>query len=505
MFFTKVVIDSANVLALVFYNKLTVETTTNGTKTPYETNTTAKSERDISGAMVKAFDPTTLLSQEFFDKAKINYIPGLGQSSDAVPVSMIIGILIMAGIIMLFAAYSFFVTGFYFLARMIELWILIIFSPFAFMSSTLPALSGVTYLGWSAWLKRLIDAAFMAPIFMFFMYFIFLLIQSKIYEGFVGDHGSVFQSMLLIIIPAVMILVLLNQATKFAKKGSGQLGEAVMGAAKLAGGLAIGGTALGLAGLGRGTIGTFMKGASTGDTYAQRKADGEKLGMFGSTMASLQENSGWSKWQKKVGKRLATSEEKAEHASHARHDLDTAAGVVAHGKKWNDLNGEQRKTVKTNMARADAMRSLGFGNKTWNQLDDDQQKEVTKKLRTDNTFAKKVDAKVVEARQKQGLGGIMAQSAVTGSYDIRNIANMVIREQSKGWAKVAMGMTAAVALGLRGGLKNINSGTAQGSVIKDFSNTISEALKNMNVSVDLSHVAAEKKGDDHGHGGGGHH
>ena len=78
-----------------------------------------------------------------------------------------LGIVVIAGAIMSFAAYCFFVSGLAFLARMIELWVLIIFSPFAFMSFAVPKLSGTEYIGWDDWFKRLMKGRFMAPVFMF--------------------------------------------------------------------------------------------------------------------------------------------------------------------------------------------------------------------------------------------------------------------------------------------------------------------------------------------------
>ena len=53
MFFTRVVIDSSNVLALIFYNKL---------DTP-ATYTPLKNEKDLSGALTENFDPTTSIDQ----------------------------------------------------------------------------------------------------------------------------------------------------------------------------------------------------------------------------------------------------------------------------------------------------------------------------------------------------------------------------------------------------------------------------------------------------------
>ena len=71
MFMTKVVIDTSNIVALVFYNKLEVNTRNpDGRTRPYQTNTQADNEKDIAGGMVNAFNPTSLISENFFTKAK---------------------------------------------------------------------------------------------------------------------------------------------------------------------------------------------------------------------------------------------------------------------------------------------------------------------------------------------------------------------------------------------------------------------------------------------------
>ena len=325
IFFTKIVIDTSNILALVFYNKLDVQTS-------YTPVTKEKTDRDLSGAMVNAFNPTSQLTWEnFFKEARQPQIGGLGEEEKGVcqrwginenvfserlmtkkeceaisekrllgrnwepvelkdgmlpqvPPGIMIGLILVTGAIMLFAAYAFFIAGFSFVGRLIELWILIIFSPFAFMSWTIPKLAGVEYLGWDAWFKRLIATSFMAPIFMFFIYLIFMLINAKLFGNLIVDDKNMVNTMLLLIIPAVIILAMLKKATEFAKKGGGEFGEMVMKGAKTVGGLAtmaVGGAALGGAAvLGRATLGRAGAAIASSET-AKRW---EREGKFGSTL-----------------------------------------------------------------------------------------------------------------------------------------------------------------------------------------------------------------------------
>ena len=158
MFATRIVIDSSNILALIFYNKLNVETFVKEDNVVsradnYTAVTSNPIERDISGGLVQAFDPTRMLNDKFFEQAQQTYVHSLQVVAvDSVPTSVLLGIIVVAGLLMGYAAYVFFVSGFAFLSRLIELFILTIFSPFAFMSSTLPILSGVPYAGWKKWL-----------------------------------------------------------------------------------------------------------------------------------------------------------------------------------------------------------------------------------------------------------------------------------------------------------------------------------------------------------------
>lgn len=284
MFFTKVVIDSSNILALVFYNKISASAA--------PTNATNISDKNMSGSLYQAFDPTSNLNEDFWTAAKAMTVAGKPTTpSNYVPAGTMIGVILIAVAVMLFAAYAFFIAGIAFVGRMVELFILIIFSPFAFMSSTTPLLSGVEYLGWSSWLKRLLKVSFMAPIFMFFMYLILLLAtggsngaRGGVFGTFVQQNtGGVIQRLLSIVIPAMFILILLLKATDFAKKGSGAIGEKLAGAAR-----AVGGLALGAATAGAGTL--ALGGAATVGRATIGRAG---AAVASSKLASKWEAAGW--------------------------------------------------------------------------------------------------------------------------------------------------------------------------------------------------------------------
>jgi hypothetical protein len=279
MFMTEIVIDTSNILALIFYNKIDTKKEVNGqlVSTAY-TPISSKKEPDLSGGLVDAFDPTKLISNEFFEVAKTIPMPGILKSAaNPVPPALLIAMTVMAGVIMIFAAYALFISAVSFLGRLIELFVLIIFSPFAFMSFALPILGHVEYIGWDQWLKRLFKVAFMAPIFMFFLFFIFKLVHANIFSSFLQKGQGPITFILGIILPAMLILILLMRATKYAKEGSGTVGEVLMKGANIAAGLAVGAGAIGAAGLLRGTVG--RAGAAVAESkFAKSTAVGRFVG-----------------------------------------------------------------------------------------------------------------------------------------------------------------------------------------------------------------------------------
>ncbi len=597
MFFAKVVIDSSNILALVFYNK--IDSKTNDYIPSTNVNKIGVQEKDFTGAMVSAFDPTRLMTAEFFKKAKektqsvgvgtlgtagyvaggayigsaffpivgtaigagvgygVSKVVGLFITTDKVPPGLMIGIIISAGLVMFFAAYCFFVAGMSFLSRLIELWILIIFSPFAFMSFTLPKLSGIPSIGWDEWLKRLLKLSFMAPVFMFFLYLIFKLINTNLFQTFMDrtyDNQGTLEAMVLIILPSLVILILLNRATKFAKDASGELGGMVIGAGKMAAGLAVGGAALGGAALLRGSVGAFMKGASTGDTAANRIAANSnilnnptaskiakmkagidlgagKMAQLGIGRFTSENIQNW------VGSKINDDQTHVEGAAHARHTLDETANTLYQGRSYEKLSGPERIKVQNRIDQdiltrnkipiqvpvrgannqpvmqngQPVLQAYDYGNKQkFSELSDDAKTALTASLTTMTPTQRAAISHgsiqtITESKIKQGVVSTLMQASRTGSYDVRNIAKLIASEQSTGFNKLTIGLMAAVAMGMRGGLKTaeINHGEGQGSFFKDLGNTLTDALKSAKISVDLSHVGEEKKED--GKGGGGHH
>jgi hypothetical protein len=449
MFFTEVVIDSSNIIALVFYNKIDVCTTVAGQSTPgcapYLPVTNIGGEKDISGGMVKAFNPSLLLSQDFWTKAKVKTeitppgiytqiiggaFGGLGAlaigwnslPSNDVPIGLVLGIMFVSGAIMLFAFYCFFIAAISFLSRLIELWVSIIFSPFAFMSSTIPILNDVEYIGWKSWLSRLLNVAFMAPIFMFFLYFIFLIIHADMFGNLMRDKANqtTTETILFVIIPALVILILLLKATHFAKKASGTLGEMLIKTMEIAMGATLG---LGLgatAALGQGTLGHWGKMAADSKKMADWETKGNwaqrKLAGAGRTIGGGAAKSSFDARKGAVGGVLA--------AVGGISGLDLGHKTKYFMKEAGGYEADLKRRDEKRKARADGLKTK----------EGEKEKQNLNKLEEDLEGLKQVGSYAIEQIDNQIKG---AQAAVAA-------AESTLRGETAGSGTAAIGTPGAV-------------------------------------------------------------
>ena len=396
MFFTKIVIDASNILALVFYNKIDVSTSVNGAPRTYlpimDPAKTGIVEKDLSGGIVSAFDATKLLSPDFFDKARKNtqvvpssigalayigggavvgsVIPVIGTvtgavaggvaygvksivgyavGTDDVPYGLMLGIILVAGFILLFAIYAFTVASISFLARLIELWILIIASPFAFMSLSVPMLEGIDFVGWKSWKDHVLKTSFMAPVFLFMLYLIFLLVKTPIFDTLAErsqTNQTTLEALVLFILPAAIILTLLLKASSYAKKGAGKLGEIFTKGANVVQGLALGAATGGAATLARASLG--RAGAAVSNSAWAKRLETSGVGVRG--LGAI------SKWTgarvRDVGNVAKTSSFDVRGVKIMGKDLSSVAGSsVGHPEKggWDQMRKTQ---VENRMKRA---------------------------------------------------------------------------------------------------------------------------------------------------------
>ncbi len=237
LFATKVVIDTSNILAKVFYNNITSQDENGKTLDPG-----GGGQKSISVGLVKQFDPQTIFANNTFKGHE----------------GLFIFVTLLSILLMGFMIYIFFSVALLFVTRVVALWLSMIFSPIAFISYTVPF--EMPGFGHKEWWSDLFKNAFLAPIFIFFLYVIILFgdaMKNIPYDvsSTANDLGGYLDSAMKTVIPFVIIFILLQMAKKLAVTYSGKMGEAVGKVGSMIGGVAVGGIVGGTALLGRQTIG----------------------------------------------------------------------------------------------------------------------------------------------------------------------------------------------------------------------------------------------------------
>ncbi len=602
MFFTKVVIDSSNVIALIFYDKITINH-----ETPYQPIVSGD-EKDIAGGLMAKVNPTALITGEFLNNIEKKGLTGVWEDSSyqkfflsmgaggvvagvaaasiavfsapvllagavaggsayvlanlfdigAIPSYVLFSIICTVGALMIAITYSIFIGAISFMGRMVELWFLIIFSPFAFMSFSIPSLAHMDYIGWDNWLKRLISASFMAPIYMFFLYFIFSIADTNLWPRLAAQSNGINAVIIMIItiLPVLMLTMLLLKAAELAKKGSGQFGDMALSGFKLAAGLTLGAIGLGTAVAGKATAGKFSKYAANDRARGEdknirtsirdswTKADGvwEKTKVafstpgkaFNGTIAKMADG--------KLGKTLGKADNDAEKKAHFNHEADEKTKELNphHEGGYEKLSKEGKEEVEAALEK-DALSKFLY-NRKFDGLKKDQVLAVEEYLR--RGWKPKVDGHgktvafgdnartmdriendvpdvdshgaplkyktdyMADMNKTNATLGEIAQLLRKGSWDPRALHELTGKSS---FNKAALGTVALVAAGVRMGIKKgggVEYGTPQKDFYKGIGDVISSALKNVKINIDAGGGGGGgdhgKGGGDHG-GGGGHH
>jgi len=242
LFFTKVVIDAGNVLAVGVYSAIGVEKVD---KIHTKTAAGGIKERDLSSSLVAAFGPQTFLSASGVVKSPY----------------LAVAIFIIGFIVNMLVAWAFFRVALVFIGRVIGFWVLMITSPFAFISTTFP--KGNIF---QKWLDNLISLSFVAPVFLFLLYVIMkVLTEGNVFATLVNPSANnigefSFDALFIPVVMVIFIYLALNKSVSLAEKMAGDFGKlgAKIGGAVM--GIATGGTAM----LGRKAIGGIAANALKG-------------------------------------------------------------------------------------------------------------------------------------------------------------------------------------------------------------------------------------------------
>lgn len=319
MFFAKVIIDSSNILARVFYNSQTIEQKSG--------NAGLGDEISLSQAVVDKLDPQEIVKRageiqvedpisEESSNAGANATKNLSAGGFTL-------VTLLATIVNIIGIFVFISVALVFVARVIGLYFILIFAPFAFLSYTVPALSKIKMMGWQNWWGDLAKLSFVAPLFMFMLYLIILFLE-KGFGDIVQKNNTGVKFVLSVIIPFVFIMVMLMMAKRLAKEYSGEMGKAVTGVvnkvAGVAGGVALGAGAVAL----RGTVGRAATAVGRDDKLNQKAAEGKSWAVGLKKLTNVGEKASFDVRKSALGAGIAKE---------TGADLDTGAKYIGLGTK----------------------------------------------------------------------------------------------------------------------------------------------------------------------------
>lgn len=219
-FFGRSIIEVTNIFSLGFYNKMTAapQMNSSGAQDPdvadiqsYYANNAGI--RSIGTSILSLVNPQTYLleNQESLPPTFSNF-------------PKIFFFSVVSAVFGLFLVYIFLSIALLFIGRTIGLFLMIIISPIAFVSYTVPFLQKQEYIGFDDWMKQFFGLAFMAPIFLFFLYICVQFFKIEMGGGagtfaFIAQTGFRF----------ALVGFLLIFAKKIAKDLSGKIGGMVSG------------------------------------------------------------------------------------------------------------------------------------------------------------------------------------------------------------------------------------------------------------------------------------
>lgn len=248
-FFGTVIIDTTNVLARFLSTNDVICVNTNG-----------KCDGTISEGIVAAFNPQVMIQ-----KGSAAYQEATGKSTMDVSfyaIMLILSIWVSWKMFMMF-----FKIGTLFIGRVVQLWVHLVLSPVAFINMILPTKIGMgktvggSINGPKEWAAEFFKNAFIAPLFMFFLYLIFLLISGFdfVKTSFETRGHSDFLVLITMIFPFFVLTILMEKAVEHTQSQAGNIATALTGKINSIVG-AVAGTALALTG--GAAMGALVKGGS---------------------------------------------------------------------------------------------------------------------------------------------------------------------------------------------------------------------------------------------------
>ncbi len=257
LFITQLAIDTSNIFARVFYNAITVQQTDPTTGQLVASPPGPGGYKQLSVKMVSIFNPQTIVSTA---DTSVDSLPSaisrnaqLQDHNKSDYAAYFILLSAISAFIMFGVAMMFWKTAFFFLGRVVGLYITMIFSPFAFLTrGGIPLLGDIKRLRWNDWASDLTNYALLAPIFVFFLYVVYFIANSPFLKSIrteIFANGDLIPRILSIVIPMLILYFFIKSGVDIAKKYSGFVGDMVQESIqKITGGIGgVVGTGVGLA------------------------------------------------------------------------------------------------------------------------------------------------------------------------------------------------------------------------------------------------------------------
>lgn len=272
LFFSKVIIDMGNISARVFYNQIRI-TGSAQDEVVSKINTVGDVQpKAISEALANGLDLTAISDDGFKMLAK---------ETGYLPLGTVWLLLFLGTIVNVAAAWIFIKVSFAFLGRILSLWMAMIFSPFAFTSTIIGGGHGagggpldMKKIGWTDWLRNILEASFYPALYLFFVFLIILLINDKFVMNLVGKTDELAATPFLIVtlFKIAFVIGLLKVSGDFAKKMAGTFGGELTAVAGKAAAF-VGGAAIGIATGGAALAGSRILGSRAAATLGGKEGD----------------------------------------------------------------------------------------------------------------------------------------------------------------------------------------------------------------------------------------
>ena len=430
LFATQVIIDASNVLARVFYNADIIKITEKGANGVADATPGLVIGEDgvipLSAAVVNKINPQNLI----IHSTKVGVIEDTAGKADTDSNTTGAGTFALVTLLTVFVnivgIITFLSLGLIFVSRIVGLWLAMIIAPLAFFTYAVPPLKDTKMIGWTKWWPDTIKLAFLAPVFIFFMYIILKFLQTGL--GIFGNGertGIAF--VLATIIPFAFIMILLLKAKSIASDMSGEMGRSITGAVAAGGGMLLGGAALGTAFLGRKVVGQTLANASRGETASQQymKTGGQGMGVFRKTVGFVGSGFGTGKGVNKIhdwaGDKLNKTQEHVNEIDHARHITDEQIEKSGFkGKTWSNLTGAQQTIVLNRVKKEEATKYMGEAEDAYREKTGNEHLAVKKPL------SKKEEDDILDD-EKNKIKSAKGISVVVGQDLIDAKANAAVR------------------------------------------------------------------------------